>query len=177
MDSAGRRVFLFLFLSLFLFLPFSLTHTHTYTRSISKLVLFFALSSTIIDNRPRKRRNFFPLCFRKCFRFEGISRLFKESSIINHLSIIVEIILPPGIFEELLFFAWVFRAKGIKLDQVILKPTVGKNYYAPSLRRKTFYLFLSLVKFIYLSDDHLLFFSFFFIYMYNFFYLTFDQTS
>lgn len=39
----------------------------------------------------------------------------------------MEIILPPGIFEELLFFAWVFRAKGIKLDQVILKPTVGEK--------------------------------------------------
>lgn len=48
------------------------------------------------------------------------------SKIVNHLSTIVEIILPPGIFEELLFLE-----KGIKLDQVVLlRPAVGKNYCA-----------------------------------------------
>lgn len=131
MDSTGRRV-----LSLSLFLPFSHKHTHThtrvYTRSISKLVLFFALSSTRLKSSILKKEEFLPL---------NVSNSRKKSrdfsKIVNHLSTIVEIILPPGIFEELLFLQ-----KGIKLDQVIIKascweklllhPYVMKCFIRPS---------------------------------------------
>lgn len=131
MDSTGRRV-----LSLSLFLPFSHKHTRTraYTRVRFQNSSSFSLYLRRDWNRPSwKRRNFFlPL---------NVSNSRKKSrdfsKIVNHLSTIVEIILPPGIFEELLFLQ-----KGIKLDQVIIKascweklllhPYVMKCFIRPS---------------------------------------------